>query len=194
MNLWNLQSPFYNTIRSLPGIKCSYKKELENLQALIQDLSLPEIILDLGTGTGSSLSLFPEESTVICLDISLAMLKRIRGENQIYKLKSNVGKLPIKKESISFISAVGLTEYFKDKSELLKQINACLNINGHLLITIAHPSFLNELRILAGHRIYTISESDWENLITQNGFQCFGKKHSTLQTQYFLQKISPSPI
>jgi len=117
------------------------------------------------------------------------MLQKIRGNEGYLKINGDASLLPIKKASVSFISAIGLTEYIKNKSECLKQINTCLTPNGFLLITISHPCFLNKLRNLTGHPIHTISEADWERLLTQNGFKNCGKTPSPLQTQYLLQKV-----
>lgn len=188
MNLWNVQSSFYNFLRSLPGIRTFYQKEINNCKTLLGKIKLPETVLDLGTGTGSSLSIFPPKIQ-ICLDSSLPMLQKIRGNEGYLKINGDASLLPIKKASVSFISAIGLTEYIKNKSECLKQINTCLTPNGFLLITISHPCFLNKLRNLTGHPIHTISEADWERLLTQNGFKNCGKTPSPLQTQYLLQKV-----
>jgi len=150
---------------------------------LAQENLSPTIVLDIGTGTGSSLDILPEDSTLVGLDRSLEMIKRVPSNKHLLCVAGDAYHLPFRIGNISFISAIGLTEYLRDKPAFLDEVKRVLSEGDHFLVTIARPSILSAFRNLLGARIYVIDFSDWEIIAKDKGFICLGHQKTMLQEQ-----------
>jgi len=189
MNLWNFKASFYQSFRIFWPIRWIFHGELENLKNLIQKISLPKLILDIGTGCGSTLSLFPEDGKIIALDYSIQMLFRAqKGRNGLLPVAGDAISLPIKGNSLPFVSAIGVTEYFPDKSLFMNEVERIISYRGFFLVTVARRGILNGLRNLLGHRVYTVQLKQWENSLFKNGWIIVERCKSLLQNQYLLYR------
>jgi len=192
MKIWDIKSFFYSKIRNFPGIYFILKKEKENLLQIMQ--SLPpsnKVILDIGCGHGFALELFEDYQLKIGLDYSKFMLRKLgRKQRDIKLIRADALKLPFKNSRFPVVTCIGLSEYIKDKQNLMNQINSILDSNGYLLITISPKSFLNNLRIVNGNHLFLIDPERFEELINRIGLEIIEKRTGLLQIQYLLQNNS----
>ena len=159
-----------------------------NLQTLLDKADLhPRMVLDLGTGVGSSLKIYKNECTVIGIDRALSMIQKCRTLRTFTGLIGDTYCLPFRDDSVSFISAIGLTEYLKNKGLFLDEVKRILSKGGYLLVTTSPPHILNALRFLLGHRLYLVQTGAWMAMTGQRGFTCLGKDDSIIQKQFLFR-------
>ena len=188
MDFWNFKAKFYSQGRSFFLFRWILDRETRKLKNLLANENLrPPRVLDIGVGTGLSLDVFPENMTVVGLDRSLDMMKRIPSDRVLIRVVGDAHELPFEDESISFISAIGLTEYLTDKHTFLDEVKRILSKRGYFLVTIARPNILNILRNFLGNRIYTVDFAIWERLTKNKGFICLGHAKTLLQEQFLYQ-------
>lgn len=185
---WNRKASVYHLWRQLPPFRQILKHEINNCRRLLHNIPVPTTVLDLGSGVGSTWSIFPEATTKIALDRSHVMIGKIRKHKNTIPVVGDATCLPVKKECIQNISAVGLSEYIADKKAWLKKVYLCLKPGGHLLVTISPPGIFNRLRNILGNRIYTIGTKNWEQIISHAEFDIVDTAQSLLQYQYLLLK------
>ncbi len=185
ITFWNIKARFYHSIRSLPFIKKVFEQEIRNLRVLMKEASLcPTKVLDVGIGTGSTVDIFPEDAHIIGMDHAYGMLRKSVGNKKVFGVVGNANQLPFQNHAVPFISAIGFTEYLSNKTYFLDEVKRIIRSDGHFLVTITPPGFLNFLRHLLGHRIYPIRAEVWETLVVQKGFSCIGITQTWLQRQY----------
>ncbi len=190
---WNLKAGLYHPIRSLPLLRNLLYYEIRNLKTLIKKVSFqPNPILDVGTGVGSTLGIFPDYIQIIGLDHSYAMLRGSRKRENVIGVAGDGNHLPFQNRGFSFISAIGFTEYLSDTTLFLDEVNRIIRSDGHFLVTIAPPNLFNFLRNLLGHRIHPIRAKDWESMVIKRGFICVAKSKTWLQDQYLFSKKKTS--
>ncbi len=152
-----------------------------------KNLSDPMEMLDIGTGTGMVQRIVSENTCIFGIDKSLKMIEKNVGKNLFIKIVGEACHLPIKNNTFSLVSAIGLTEYISDKDLFLQEIKRVLLPEGYFLVTIAPPSPLNKIRNLLGNRIYAVKAEKWETLTGKKGFICIEQTQSLLQVQYLLR-------
>ena len=186
MKLWDITAAIYFRFRRLPLFRRVLDSELANLRSLLQSIPEPyPFLIDLGTGAGSTLEIFPEDVPIIGLDHSLNMLKNAaKNRDGLSGLVGSTEHLPFRNDCVSIISAIGITEYLRDKETLINEIKRILKNEGYVLITISQPSFLNRVRNLLGNRIYPIDPECWKRMLCSAGWICLGEKTSLIQKQY----------
>jgi SAM-dependent methyltransferase len=148
----------------------------------------PDPVVDVGTGAGSSLDVFPDAWRVKCLDASKPMLLRAARRRRIAAVAGDANRLPFRGGSVRLLSVVGLTEYIGDHAAFLEQAGSTLAAGGYLLITVASLNAFNILRNGLGHALHLVRPGQWEARMHGAGFVCLGKKASLLQVQYLYQK------
>jgi ubiquinone/menaquinone biosynthesis C-methylase UbiE len=185
-NLWDARAYFYHHIRYLPILWQIYNTEIKNLKMLIsQETINPSFVLDIGTGTASSLKIFHSDIKIVGLDISLGMLvKALKRKNNLSALAAETSNLPIQDSVVPFISAIGLTEYISKKETFIEEVKRIIKADGYFLVTISQPGILNILRNFFGSRIYTIRNNQWETLMEKTGWIFINKTKSLFQMQY----------
>jgi ubiquinone/menaquinone biosynthesis C-methylase UbiE len=186
MKLWNVKAAIYSRFRRLPLFHRLLDSEIANLQSLLYIVPAPyRLVIDLGTGAGSTLDIFPDSISIIGLDRSPNMLKNaVKNRNGLLGVVGSAGHLPFRKDCTSMVSAIGITEYLRDKENFVDEVQRILKNEGHVLITISHPSFLNRLRSLLGERIYPIDTERWKEMLSNAGWICLGEKGTLIQKQY----------
>ena len=187
MNIWNLKAYIYQKARQLPGFSHILNAETDNLKKLLNDLK-PDSLLDIGVGTGATLSIYDEDMIIYGIDFSFKMLKQVRMHHpDLTGIQANACQLPLQKKSFSFISAIGLTEYLPDLTVFFEEVDMILKPEGYLLITFAPNTFFNYLRLAWGSRLFLQSEKEWVNSIPTHWKQ-IGHNASWLQRQFLYQK------
>lgn len=189
-SLWHLKSRWYDSIRRAPGIRWILDREKTNLRNLMNGQSAGRsLILDIGTGAGSSLDLFPSGVPVIALDRSLAMLARASGRRTgLLRIAGDAQRLPFKSECVDFCACVGVTEYLPFPEAFLGEAVRVLAPGSKLLCTWAKPRLANRLRLFLGHRMWFLPEREWRRCLEQHGLRLLGRKSSWLQNQWICEK------
>jgi predicted TPR repeat methyltransferase len=144
-------------------------------------------LLDIGTGAGCSLNIFPESWFVIGLDRSITMLKKSRKRGNNTCVVGDGYFPPVKNQSIEFVSAIGVTEYIRDKFGFLQVVRNTLHPSGFFLVTFSIPHLFNRLRIMLGSSLFFIPVEQWERLLAEAGFIQIEQKQSFFQIQYLCQ-------
>jgi ubiquinone/menaquinone biosynthesis C-methylase UbiE len=189
MNLWDYKAKAYDSGRRLFPFNLILEKEIKNLTELLSKIHLNERkILDLGTGTGSVLCLFPKSSSVFAADSSFEMIRRARQKRSVKLVVADSCRLPFKSYSFHLITAVGLFEYQKNRLEFLDELSRVLEPNGFVIVTYSQIVPLNFLRLLLGHKVYLITHKKFISLLAL--FQLTAKmiKKSLLQRQVLIYR------
>ncbi|MFH1941734.1 MAG: class I SAM-dependent methyltransferase [bacterium] len=184
MELWDFKASFYSLVRSLPPWRTILNGEKAALKRLIKGESIqPSVVLDVGTGAGSSLDVFRWDVSIIGLDRSFRMLKRVR-RGTFTGVTGDANRLPFRDGAVPFVAAVGLTEYLSDKEEFVAEMRRVLHRGGFLLVTIAPPVFWNALRNGCGNRVYPIRPENLGEMMDKWGFVPVGQDRTFMQMQY----------
>ncbi|MBN1894819.1 class I SAM-dependent methyltransferase [bacterium] len=191
MSSWNFLSGFYYAWRRLPGIRLILDAEIRNCRDLWSRMPVsPDQILDVGTGAGSSLEIFPCEVEIIAVDTSRKMLRRARDRRKgLYAVQADVRALPFRDASFQAASAIGLTEYLPDSSGFLREIGRVTGPGGYLLSTFSRPNLLNRLRVLLGNRLYFKKADQWKEDAVSAGLEIKAEAVSLLQMQQLMRKF-----
>lgn len=189
MKLWDIKASLYHYFRRLLLFRRILEREIKALQSLVH--LIPKrypCVIDLGTGAGSTLGIYSDDVLIIGMDRSLNMVQRAsKYRDNFISVVGSADHLPFRKSCAPIISAIGLSEYIRDKKHLIHEIQSVLRKNGYILITISPPSFLNRMRNLLGNRIYPIAPKQWKTMFMKAGWICRGERSTLLQRQYLLK-------
>ncbi len=118
-------------------------RALERLQMLKLQA---KVILDIGSGTGTSLNglqkLFPD-SLIIASDIALSMLEQ---NKKFLSICNDAERLAIKNSSVDLIFSTSTFQWCEDLPQVLAECSRILKNDGALLFTTFGPDTLIELR------------------------------------------------
>ena len=119
------------------------RRALERLQMLKLQA---EVILDIGSGTGTSLNglqtLFPN-SQIIASDIALSMLQQ---NQKFLSICNDAERSAIKSASVDLIFSTSTFQWCEDLPQVLEECSRILKNDGALLFTTFGPDTLIELR------------------------------------------------
>jgi len=191
-NLWDLKSRWYHPVRRMPGIRWILEQEKRNCRDLISKSGFGmSFILDIGTGAGSSLDLFPKGIPIVAVDRSTAMLQQaFRHQSGLLPVVADARHLPFKSGCVEFCSCIGVTEYLPSFDLFLKETFRVLSSSGRFLCTGAGLSFFNRLRMFLGHRLNLLPGRTWPQYFKNFGFLLLDCRTSWLQHQWILKKLS----
>jgi malonyl-CoA O-methyltransferase len=123
---------------------------LERLQIVKLD---PEVILDLGAGTGHASrtlkNMFPK-AQVIALDIALGMLVEARHQRGILRRFNRIAadgrKLPLKAQSVDLVFSNLMVQWCDPPDAVFAEVQRVLKPHGLFTFTTLGPDTLKELR------------------------------------------------
>lgn len=189
--LWHLKSRFYHQARTFPLLRWILEREKTNLRDMLPErVHEAPLILDIGTGAGSSIDILPGKSIIVAVDRSIFMLQQAKKmHSNLFPVLADSTALPFKSTCIVFCTCIGVTEYVQDIDHCVDEITRILSDSGILLITGSHPNPFNYLRFLLGHRLYLRKHAIWDNLIKNHNLACLNYRSSWLQMQWLLKKI-----
>lgn len=95
----------------------------------------PTSIVDLGTGNGELLSLFPQVKNRIGIDVSHRMLNMIHDKN-IVKIHADIHSIPLHTASVEFVVCRQVLHYCRP-AIVLHEANRILCSGGHVLVVQA---------------------------------------------------------
>ena len=189
MGLWDLKAKRYDGCRRIGAVRWILEEEKQNLRSLLVSVSdSPQTVVDAGTGTGSTLDIFPDSLRTIVLDRSLAMVKLAGKNRSITGIVGDIRCLPFRARSIPFLSVIGVLEYIPDYQAFLDEARHAVAEKGYFLVTISPPGMLNTLRNLLGHPLYPIRIDEWESAMKRFPFVCLQSRKSLLQMQFLYRK------
>jgi malonyl-CoA O-methyltransferase len=121
-------------------------RALERLQMLKLN---PEVILDIGSGTGKSVrglqATYPD-SRVIASDVALQMLKQGHQRHTASSVCCDAEYLPFKDESVDLIFSTSTIQWCEDIDQVFKDCLRILHKDGVLVFSTFGPDTLLELR------------------------------------------------
>jgi len=190
-SLWNLKVKFYRSIRNYFPLNQILNCENQKLEFLLNSLETKQKkVLDIGTGTGNVLQFFADADCLIGIDITLPMLKAAMQIHPGSKLiQADALNVPVKPDSVEFITAVGLSEYLKDIDLFFKEAHRILRNGGYFLLTFSPSGLWSGLRFLLGHRIYPRSLEEIVTFASNKQFLLIKSIRSLMQVQVLFQKI-----
>lgn len=187
MSLWDWKAKLYDKSRKCFPFNLILAKEVENVRNLISEIHLNQKkILDVGTGTGTMLCLFPDNAQVFASDRSFDMIAHAKLKRQVKFVVADSNILPFKSFSFDLVTAVGLFEYQKNQLGFLKELQRVMNPNGFSVVTFSQLALLNFLRNFLGHRVYLISIGKFNHLLGLTDFNAKIIKKSLLQRQILI--------
>jgi SAM-dependent methyltransferase len=194
MGLWDLKAFLYHGARRLPGIGRILDAEKRNLRRLADRvLPWPEPAADAGTGAGSTLDLFPPSVRPVCMDRSVPMIRRAMRRRPMLAVAGDLRRLPFRKDSLGFLSAIGVTEYLPEPEAFPAEAAGAVKPGGYFLVTVSTRGLLTGLRNALGHRVRPVHPSAWEDALRNAGFTVLGKERTLFQIQYLAQKTERRP-
>lgn len=137
----------------------------------------PQVVLDLGAGTGllsEQLSQRFANTQLICLDFAQASLKNNPSE---YKLCANAQQLPLADNSVDLITSSLMMQWCDDLAQLFSECFRVLKDDGLILFSTFGPDTLKELKKSWAvvdnepHVNDFIDMHDIGDQLMQNGFQ-----------------------
>jgi ubiquinone/menaquinone biosynthesis C-methylase UbiE len=94
-------------------------------------------MLDIGCGIGNFADYFQDYFGIDIIKSALEELKNKHKKNNV--LVSDAEKLPFKKESFSFIIAVEVLQYIRNKEEFFDEIFRVMKPNSHAVLITQNP-------------------------------------------------------
>lgn len=187
---WHVQSVFYAFLRRLPGAAFCLRQERRRIQSLLDQMEVGDgLVLDIGSGSGSTLNLLPDAPAVVALDRCEAMLSRISVPG-IYRVAGDAASLPLGANLFGLISVIGVTEYVPDLRAVILEIRRVSRPGSFLLITRSFPCLLNRFRIVLGHRLFLRKKEAFMSTLSACGFGCMGQTRSLIQEQSLFRLTS----
>jgi len=186
MTSWAWKAPLYSRVRRLPFFKNLLASEQKKLAGLFEHVPQPVgLHLDVGSGTGDSLSLFQAGKVLICMDASLAMLRRLPSSP---KLLARAEALPFAARTFDFISAIGVLEYVAEAQAFFHEMRRVSQPEAQFIFTFSPPVLPNQIRRLGGERLYLRSAPEIARLSSQAGWQHRGRARTFMQEQWLVQR------
>jgi SAM-dependent methyltransferase len=142
------------------------------------DSAAPLSVLDIGSGGGIWADLFLEDyplSQIVCLDISLGMLRRSRSRPRKYAVVGDGKQLPFPKSCFDLINLDSLMHHLVNREgylatilnmiEFLRSLKSVLRPQGKLIISeIYHESFIRD--DMVSRLLFMASTSTLPTLLT----------------------------
>lgn len=189
MNLWDWKAKNYDRYRSLFPLRWLLYRELENIRALLFQIKLNQgPILDVGTGTGTALDLFPNSTTTVAVDSSLNMIKIARRKKACYFVVADALALPFKNSTFELVTAVGIFEYLSNQAAFLEEAKRVCEAAGYVLLTLSQLNMFNLFRLFLAQPLRLLTYKNFINKTHRAGFNCLLKKKSLMQFQVLLQR------
>jgi len=124
-------SAYYDGISK--GYKALYHEEQkQKIEIIKHHLPKQGILLDLGGGDGVLNQFLPKEVSLISLDLSFNLLKVNSNKT---KIQASAQNLPLKNNSVDFISSFTVFQDIPNPIEALKEAKRILKPNGTFILS-----------------------------------------------------------
>ena len=187
--VWNLKAFFYRRLRSFFVYRRIYEAEIHPFKNwLIGEFQSEKSYLDLATGSGDSLKIYPSSTSPVGSDFSFSMLRVLRAKTAIPLIQAEATELPFRNGAFAGITAIGLAEYISTPRKFLSELSRVLSDQGWLAITISQPNLLNLLRNFSGNRLRYYSIGTFSRMAAEQGFQLLHSNKTLFQCQLLFRK------
>lgn len=117
-------------------------------------------ILDVGCGTGATMSLLRGYGNVIGIDVSREAIKFCRQRSHTALCQADACCIPFPESSFDFLTALDLIEHLEDDLVGLREFSRVLKENGCLLLSVPAFMFLwSDVDVFSRHyRRYTTND------------------------------------
>ncbi|MFC1821032.1 class I SAM-dependent methyltransferase [Thermodesulfobacteriota bacterium] len=133
----------YNNIADVYDYRYQKSYSADGIHQILQEIKLRnniKTILEIGCGTGHWLNVFEEDTTVMGVDPSFAMLAKAKKTESSYSLvQGSSNQLPIKNNSIDFIYCINAIHHFDYPEQFIKDCAKILNQNGIFVNICMNP-------------------------------------------------------
>ena len=187
MSLWALKAPLYSCVRGIPLLHKILHNEKKQLTRLLHMMPRSRLQLDIGSGSGDSLTLFHASRRLLCLDSSFAMLRRAPYP---CKLVAHAQHLPFAAATFDLISAIGVLEYVQDETRFLAEVHRTLQPHGFFLFTSSPRVPANFLRLLSGERLYLRNSTQVREALMSGHWRIVAHARTFMQEQWLVQNGS----
>jgi len=99
-------------------------------------------ILDVGCGTGATMSDLENHGWVVGLDRSMSALKFCRTRQLSRLVSSEAGEIPFRDDTFDAVVALDVLEHVEDDSQVLREIERVLRPGGLVIVTVPAFRFL----------------------------------------------------
>ncbi len=112
------------------------REEVPLLQSVLRDLEPEEkVVLDVATGTGFLARQLPPSCKLMCLDISVGMLERVRMiRPHGVMLHGDAEQLPVRSESVDIVTISSALHHLPSPQRALAEMQRVLKPGGRLLV------------------------------------------------------------
>jgi ubiquinone/menaquinone biosynthesis C-methylase UbiE len=152
------EAPFYDDMH------LHVRAEVALLQSALRDLELEnKVVLDVATGTGFLARQMPPSCQLICLDISVGMLERVkatRPQGMMLLLQGDAEQLPLQNASVDVVTISSALHHLPSPPRALNEMQRVLKPGGYLLVfhepqRVRHSLLFRALR-LAGRTFHLL--------------------------------------
>ncbi|NOY77883.1 MAG: methyltransferase domain-containing protein [Calditrichaeota bacterium] len=187
--IWNVKALLYRGLRSFFVYRRIYEAEIRPFKKwLAAEFHPKEKYLDLATGSGDSLKIYPPTLSPVGCDFSFSMLRLLKAKRPVPLVQAEAAELPFRDGVFAGITAIGLAEYISAPGNFLSELSRILGKGGWLAITISQPNVLNLLRNLSGNRLRYDSIRTFSQLAAGQGFQLLQSNKTLFQCQLLFRK------
>ncbi len=128
-------------------------------------------MLDVGCGTGATVSLLERYGTVTAIDVSVQAIQYCKEQGRSRLCQADGSCLPFADESFDLVTALDLLEHVEDESEGLRELSRVLKSGGRILLSVPAFMFLwSDFDRFSGHyRRY--SKRELRRSVEEAGFE-----------------------
>lgn len=177
-------------LNDIPGLRIRFQDCVQHRQ--LDEIKIqPGLIIDLGCGTGASLTALGERyphARVLGLDMCEAMLRVgnarhtrlrwllpfLRGPKRAAMIAADTQALPLRAESAGFVWSNLMLHWLADPLAGLREMHRVLEVGGLLMFSTFGPDTLKELRACFSdgyeHTLRFIDMHDYGDMLTECGF------------------------
>jgi SAM-dependent methyltransferase len=134
-------------------------------------------ILDVGCGTGATVSLLEHYGTVTGIDISAQAIQYCKEQGRARLCQADGSCLPFASESFDLVTALDLLDHLEDESGGLGEMRRVLKNRGRMLLCVPAFMFLwSDFDRFSGHR-RRYSKEELKCKVEQAGFEVTKLSH-----------------
>lgn len=187
---WGFRAFFYALYYRIPLLSAISRREHKSLRELWN--SCPDkpygIHLDFACGS-KPVEIAGDFHLRIGMDASRKMLHYASlTTSSLDFISGDALNLPFKNNTVSVVTAAGLTEYLESPDLFLSEMQRVLQNRGVLIFSFSQTNLWNILRKIWNPRIYLRNETGWNTVMTANKFEFIAKNKLLLQTQLICRK------
>ncbi|MFZ5519179.1 MAG: class I SAM-dependent methyltransferase [Candidatus Zhuqueibacterota bacterium] len=187
---WDVTSVLYHWFRQLFPFRQILDQENKKLESmLIPAQPAGKRVVDIGIGVGNVVPYLDSSLTIVGIDVSPAMLNRVRGSfPHVHLAQADASFLPLKSSSVELVTAIGVIEYVQHVEVFFRDVATALRENGFLAVTFSPKGLFARGRLVLGHVIYPRSLGEIMTIAAANHLEVISHSASLMQVQALFRK------